>query len=119
MLFRRSSEHVQQQLNSVESMDLQESGFSETDMCPLQTNLDMSELSLNDIALNKREGNVRVWKMYDEAADFKIRLSDFEKALASLETATSGEERKYLPSCVLLCIPASVLLRLQCQLFVV
>lgn len=59
----------------------------------------MGELSLNDIALNKREGNVRVWKMYDEAADFKIRLSDFEKALASLETATSGERMPQLSSC--------------------
>lgn len=56
-----------------------------------QANLDMSDLSLNDIALNKREGNVRVWKMYDEAVDFKTRLSDFEKALASLETATEGD----------------------------
>lgn len=60
----------------------------------------MAELSLNDIALNKREGNVRVWKMYDEAADFKIRLSDFERALASLETSTSGEEMPQLLVCL-------------------
>ncbi|MEW5301086.1 MAG: hypothetical protein WDW36_003967 [Sanguina aurantia] len=57
----------------------------------------MAELSLNDIALNKREGNVRVWKMYDEAADFKIRLSDFERALASLETSTSVFVDSLLP----------------------